>query len=128
MREVMLDGEPVRIHGSMLTAIVYRDAFSRVDAKSGQRIRADIVGDLIEVMVENSLLLLQQVLWAMAQTAKTPPNSLPGFGIWLSQHEESLMDFGDQALWKPVVEEAKRAFFRGAATAKPTETPRLDKV
>jgi len=109
MREVKLGDETVTIVASPITLYIYTREFGP---------KADLIGDLMSFQAladgraeSVRFLVLAQMLWAMAKTAKLGAE-FPSFEDWLKKVD---LDFGDAALWDAVLAEAAQGLFRSTA-------------
>lgn len=105
MREINIGDKPMKIHGSPLTLLFYRQAFD-----------CDILGEIIELEklasdpTKINTVALMQMTWAMGKTAAFGKGDWPDFMTWLTRLE--WFDFTNQDLIVALVEEAGRSLFR----------------
>lgn len=105
MREINTGDNPIKIHGSPLTLLFYRQEFD-----------SDILAEIIELesLAKNptkiNTVALMQMTWAMGKTAAYGKSDWPDFMTWLARLE--WFDFTNQDLIVALVEEAGKSLFR----------------
>jgi len=137
MREVQIGDKTVRLRGSPLSLLYYRQEFDR-----------DLLGDLAGMLAGtvgmealrsgkvdlNSLnfagldtVAILRLIWALARTDAGPGGRFPSFEAWLAQNED--LNIFDAGLLQAAFEEVQRAFFRtGKAVAPAAQRKRRQSV
>jgi len=128
MHEVTIGDKTLRLRGSALSLLYYRQAFGR-----------DLLGDLVSMLTAMTGLevlragkmdiekinftgldtvAILRLIWTLARTDAGPNGSFPSFEVWLAENED--LNMFDNDLLKAVFEEVQRAFFRSGKTVAST--------
>lgn len=128
MHEVQIGDKVLKLKGSPLSLLYYRQEFDR-----------DLLGDLVGMLTavagaqalqtgkvdESNLNLgaldsvaILRLVWTLARTAAGPTGQFPSFMSWLVENEE--IDIFDTDLLTAVFEETQKAFFRNRKAMAPT--------
>lgn len=102
MRKVKInETEEVPVHASSMTCYLYEKEF---DGR-------DIVSDVAAMGESANFGILRKCLWAMMKTAN--PATVPPYSVWMQGTCD--LDYQNTDWMAGVMQEAKGAFFRGAA-------------
>jgi len=135
MREVQIGDKTVRLRGSPLSLLYYRQEFDRdllgdlagmVTSMAGMEA---LKGGKIDISTINFAAIdsvaILRLIWTLARTDAGPDGKFPSFVKWLAENEELYILDGD--LLAAAMEEAARCFFRGQPSVAPAAQGRRAK-